>query len=619
MRINDAEFLRYYWEELLYLRRAGQSFARTYPKVAARLELQGDECPDPHVERLIESFAFLTARIQRNLDNDFPEIAGELLDVLYPHYLAPIPSMAVARFDVDPERGKLTSGYTIPRHTKLFAHSGEGAICRWRTAYPVTLWPIEVTEAAVESPDRFPFLDRMTDVARVLRVHLTSRAEPFEKLEVDQLRFHLDGDPILVAILYEMLMDATLRVAVCSDDEMLPAEGRATRAGASNLAAGVRYLPPDSIAAAGFSEEESLLPYPPQSHIAYRLIQEYFSFPQKYHFVDVKNLRGAASGNDIDLLFLLDRAPRSRLDVAPTSFVLGCTPIVNLFEKTSEPIRIDHRRLEYRLVGDARREKTTEVHSILSVSGSANARDRTRDYAPFYAWSHQLGRRVQRTFWHARRVLSLYEGVAGTETLLSFVDLDFKPTSPPAEVVWAHALCTNRVLAAETPAHALLQTDVAAPVSHIVCLKKPTQPVPPPLGGETLWPLVSHLSLNYLSLCENAENVRALQSILRLYSAADQRTADQQIGSIRDVGTRKIVRRYGDGVMRGFCRGSEVSVTLDESAFVGGSAFLFATVLNHFFALWSSTNSFTQFALSSAQRKGVWKRWPPMAGGRIVL
>src|SRR5216110_833355 len=139
---------------------------------AARLELQGDECPDPHVERLIESFAFLTARIQRNLDNDFPEIAGELLDVLYPHYLAPIPSMAVARFDVDPERGKLTSGYTIPRHTKLFAHSGEGAICRWRTAYPVTLWPIEVTEAAVESPDRFPFLDDMTEVARVLRVHL---------------------------------------------------------------------------------------------------------------------------------------------------------------------------------------------------------------------------------------------------------------------------------------------------------------------------------------------------------------------------------------------------------------------------------------------------------------
>jgi type VI secretion system protein ImpG len=139
MRINDEEFLRYYWEELLYLRRMGQGFARTYPKIAGRLELQGDECPDPHVERLIESFAFLTARIQRDLDSDFPEIAAELLDVLYPHYLRSVPSMAIARFEVDPERGKLTNGYTIPRHTKLFAVAGDGAICRWRTAYPVTL------------------------------------------------------------------------------------------------------------------------------------------------------------------------------------------------------------------------------------------------------------------------------------------------------------------------------------------------------------------------------------------------------------------------------------------------------------------------------------------------
>ena len=602
MRINDEEFLRYYWEELLYLRRLGQSFARTYPKIAARLELQGDECPDPHVERLIESFAFLTARIQRNLDADFPEIATELLTILYPHFLLPIPSMAVVRFDVDPERGKLTSGYTVPRHTKLFAHAGNGAICRWRTSADATLWPIEVTEVAFDSPSYYSFLDNAHDVGGVLRVRLISRADPFEQLEIDKLRFHLSGDSVIVAKLYELLLTSTRRVAV------LPCAG-----------GNPRFLRGRAVQGVGFSDEEAILPYPLHSHPSYRLLQEYFSFPEKFHFIEVDNLQGTGSGEAIDLLFLLDRTPQTRMNLGPDNFVLGCAPVINLFEKTTEPIRIDHRRLEYRLVADARRETTTEVHSILSVSGTANPADRTRDYAPFYAWSHELGRRVQRTFWHARRVMSLYDQVVGTEVLLSFLDLDFNPTHPPAETIWAHTLCTNRLLASEMPAGALLQTDVASPISRIVILKKPTQPVAPPIGGQAVWRLVSHLSLNYLSMADSKESLRALQDILRLYATVESRSIEQQIAGIRGVGTRKIVRRFGDGGLRGFARGTEVTLTLDEGAYIGSSAFLFAAVLERFFALWASTNSFTQLVLRSPQRQEVWKQWPPTAGGRIVL
>jgi type VI secretion system protein ImpG len=604
MRINDEEFLRYYWEELLYLRRVGQSFARSYPKIAARLELQGDECPDPHVERLIESFAFLTARIQRNLDNDFPEIGAELLNILYPQFLLPTPSLAIARFDVDPQRTKLTSGYLVPRHTKLFAPSGDGAICRWRTTAPVTLWPIEVTEAEIESPDQHAFLDRRAHVAGVLRLRLVSRAEPFEKLELDRLRFHLNGDPILMQRLYELMLDATIGTVVMDP-------------GAS--AEVPHDLPPGSVHAGGFGDDEELLPYPPQAHPAYRLLQEYFTFPEKFHFIDVENLAGKVSGQQIDLFFLLKRVPRQRMNLETGTFALGCTPIVNLFEKTTEPIRIDHRRLEYRLVGDAQREKTTEIHSILSVSGSVNPADPKREYAPFYSWSHDMSRRAQRMFWHARRVLSLYDEVAGTETLLSFVDLDFKPSHPPEETVWAHTLCTNRGLAAEVPAGALLQTDVAAPVSRIICLRKPTTEVQPPLGGRTLWNLVSHLSLNYLSLSDSKQTLKALKEILRLYCTGEHRALEQQIDGLQDVTVRKVVRRFGQDTLRGFARGSEVKVTVDESAFVGSSAFLFISVLNRFLSLYASTNSFTQLVVHSAQREGVWKRWAPMAGGRVVL
>src|SRR5215212_837345 len=177
------DLLRYYLEELSYLREMGGQFARSYPKVASRLELQSGECPDPHVERLIESFAFLTARIQSDLDADFPEVAAELLDVLYPHYLRPVPSMAVARFDFDPLRAKLTTGFEIPKHSMLFTTADQGAVCRMRTAYPVTLWPVQVTRAEMEVPERFDFLG--ADVAAVLRLRLESLGDPFETLGVD--------------------------------------------------------------------------------------------------------------------------------------------------------------------------------------------------------------------------------------------------------------------------------------------------------------------------------------------------------------------------------------------------------------------------------------------------
>lgn len=625
MPADEEEFLRYYQEELLYLRRAGKTFAHSYPKIAARLELHGHESPDPHVERLIESFAFLTARIQSNLDDDFTEIGAELLDVLYPQYLLTVPSLAIARFDVSPKNTTLTSRMLVPRLTKLFAplrrgSDDEGAICRWRTTAPVTLWPIEITEAELESPDLHPFLED-PDVESVLRLRLFSHTEPFDKLGLDRLRFHLHGDTSLTHTLYELLLDDPkgIVVVVPGPDESVPVP---------------HQLPHDSLGAGGFGDDEELLPYPPQAHPAYLLLQEYFTFPEKFHFIDVGNLAGAVSGKKLDLLFLLGRVPPKRMElkldqrdretgalVESGTFALGCTPIVNLFEKTSEPIRIDHRHLEYRLVGDTQREKTTEIHSVLSVSGSVNPSHPTRHYEPFYSWSHDSSRRAQRIFWHARRERSLDKEVAGTETWLSFVDLDFNPEDPPEETVWAHTLCTNRSLAAQMPAGALLQTDVPAPGVKIVSLRNPTPEIRPPLGGRTLWSLVSQLSLNYLSLSDSTDKqrpLRALREILRLYCTSEHRALEHQLEGLKELKVRKVVRRFGD-VRRGFARGTEVTITVDDGAFVGGSAFLFMSMLNRFFSLYASTNSFTQLVVRKAGREGAWIEWQPMAGGRVVL
>jgi type VI secretion system protein ImpG len=605
MRATSEEFLSYYLEELSYLRHAGERFARTYPKVAGRLELQRDECPDPHVERLIESFAFLTARIQADLDSDFPEIAAELLNVLYPHYLNPVPSMTVARFEVDPQRGKLTTGHEIPRHTQLFAHAEGGAICRMRTAYPVTLWPVEVKAADVVTPDNFDFLDNASNVASVLRLRLESHADPFDVLEIDKLRFYLHGEPVLVGRLYELLMNHLIRIAV------LPAGARAPRDVAR-----------DAVVPVGFERDDDIIPYPRYSHPAYRILQEYFAFPEKFHFFDVRRLRGTMSGQRSDLLFLLDQVPSAKMLLTPETFSLGCAPAINLFRKTSEPLRIDHRQPEYRLVADLRREKTTEIHSILSVSGTSDPADPTRDYAPFYSYTHEMQRREQRAFWHARRVAAQHPEMGGTDVLLSFRDLDFSPARPPDEIVYAHLLCSNRALALEMPAGAVMQTDVAAPLVRIVLLRKPTRPADPPLGGQALWRLVSHLSLNYLALGETEDALKALREILRLYCPDDVPALRQQIEGIRRLSHRKVVRRMGSGeaAWKGFCRGTELELVFDESAFVGGSAYLLASVLNQFLGLFASTNSFTQLLIRRSTRESeVWKRWRPMVGAKAVL
>lgn len=601
MKAPSDEFLKYYLDELSYLRRMGERFARAYPKVAGRLELQADECPDPHVERLIESFAFLTARIQSDLDTDFIEIAAELLNVLYPHYLNPVPSMSIARFDFDPLRAKLTSGFDIPKHTGLFASSTNAAICRVRTAYPVTLWPVKVTEATFETPELHWFVDPAR-TASVLRLRLESLADPFDVLGVDKLRFFLSGDPVLVNKLYELLVDGTRRIAVLPVGEKRP-----------------KYIDVNPVTAVGFGEDEELIPYPRYSHPAYRLVQEYFAFPEKFHFIDVQGLQGRVSGQELDLLFLFDR-PAPKLMVEPKTFSLGCTPVVNLFRKTSEPVRVDHRQLEYRLIPDLRKEKTTEVHSILSVSGSSDPAEDARDYAPFYSYTHTMERSTQSAFWHARRVASEHPELRGTDVLLSFRDLQFDPMNPPDEVVYAQMLCTNRGLASELQADSLLQTDVSIPVSQIVCMKKPTLPIDPPLGGQALWRLVSHLSLNYLSLGGGYNSIDSFREILSLYCDAESSAARKQLQGIRGIRQRKIIRRFGDDATKGFCRGTEVTLVLDESFYVGSSAFLLASVLQHFLALYSSINSFTQLVIRRAGREEEeWKKWAPMAGGTAVL
>lgn len=603
MQVNEPEsVLRYYQSELNYLRRMSASFARRYPKIGANLELSADQCADPHVERMIESFALLTARLQRRLDQEFPEITAALLGVLYPHLVNPIPPMAVAHFQVDPDQGKLTTGHELRAGTTLFAQTDTGLTCRFRTCYPVTLWPLEIVSASLESPAQFDFLDSAPDVASVLRIRISSIGLNLQELSLRKLRFYLRGDATSVNILYELLFCHALRVAILPEGGKRPV-----------------YLPQRSILPVGFEPADEVIPFPAQSLPAYRLLQEYFAFPEKFHFFELDHLDACLNGNSLDILILLDRMAPRRAAVDRGTFCLGCSPIINLFRKTTEPIRVDERQHEYRLEPDMRRERTTEIHSILAVSSSSDPAEETRQLDPFYSFRHRRDGREQSAYWYGRRVPTGREDLPGTDILLSFVDLDFNPKQPPAQVVYAHTLCTNRNFVSQLPAGAQLQTEETAPLTRISCLSKPTLTSYPPLGGRTLWYLISNLSLNYLSLSGGKGSLEALREILRLYSFSDQPSTHQQVQGIRDMSCRRITGRVGKEPWRGFCQGTEVTLTFDESLYVGSGAFLLGAVLNRFLPLYASINSFTQLSIRSQQREGEWKRWPPLAGLQEVL
>ncbi|MGE4297227.1 MAG: type VI secretion system baseplate subunit TssF [Desulfovibrionaceae bacterium] len=601
--LND-ELLRYYQRELSYLRTMGGAFSRRYPKIAHRLEMGVDECVDPLIERLIESFAFLSARVQLNIDNELPEVSTALLNILYPHYLCPVPSMSVVQFTPDPEQGELTGGHTIARHTRLYAESGaDGVTCRFRTCYPVTLWPVEVVGADFESVDQFDFLDSAADVASVLRIRLRADGVPLNELSMRQLRFFIHGDLLHVFALYELLFTQVRGVALLPDGDT----------------ARPRMLSQNSLRPVGFDRDEAVLPFQPHAHPGYRLLQEYFTFPDKFLFFDVDNIDLSKAEESFDILILLKQLPTGRLTIGADTFRLGCAPIINLFSKITEPIRLDHTQTDYRLMADVRRNASTEIHTIESVSAFEPGGGDSIPYESYFSFTHHMEADQQAAFWVGRRFPATAAHLSGTEMSLSFVDLDFQPNLPPVQSVFARTLCTNRHMAEEIPAGAALEIEEAAPLHAIEMLKKPTLQIDPPLGGSTLWRLISHLSLNHLSLSNADASLKALREMLFLYNYADSPFVFQQVAGIKEMTTKRVVRQMRGEAWKGFARGIEVSLTFDESLYVGSSAYLLASVLNRFFAMYVSINSFTQLKISSVQREGVWKQWPPMAGDQIIL
>ena len=625
------DLLSYYERELTYIRQMGAEWARKYPKLAGRLLMEQDRCEDPHVERLLEGFALLAARVHLKINDDFPEISSALLECLFPHYIRPLPSMTVVECQLDPEQGKLSTGLRIPAGSTLQSNRLNGVVCKFRTAYESTIWPLQVKTASFRSSEGM-FQPAGTGTATAaLNVHLECFPDVFfHKLELNSLRLYLSGESNIVGSLYELLFNNCIAITARDPEK---ADSKPIILFDSSLGR------PSPLRQVGFGEDEGVVPYSGRSFLGFRLLQEYFTFPEKFYFFDLQglsSLREQGFSTKCELAFLFSRFERPErhqmleLGVSQSTLKLGCTPVVNVFSQVAEPIRADGSKFEYQVIPDLHRQSTTEIYSIDEVSAQ-DARTRSLvEFRPFYALRHNAGESDEAKYWHAVRKGSELHEDASSEMYLSLVDLSGEPLHLDSAAITVKCTCTNGSMPSKLPIAPQngsqgessgagdFSLDGFSAVKKVFALRRPTPTFRPPLGKATLWQLISQLSLNYLSLVDQGKE--GLQEILRLYNFSDSLHLRNQINSITGIQSR---RHYAlvtsDEGGASFARGTRVEIEFDEVQFAGEGVFLFCAVLERFLGHYVSMNSFSQLTASSRQRKEAIREWPPRSGNQILM
>lgn len=624
----DRRLLNFYNTELQHLRQMAAEFAREFPKIAGRLALDEegiDSCPDPFVERLLEGFAFLAARVQLKLDAEFPRFTQAILETVYPHYLSPTPSMLIAQFTPDAAVAQMEDGFVIPRGSALKAEvtAEERTACEYRTAHAVELWPIRLTDVQYYTRDVVSLeLPRKLNARAAIRFRLqTITGAPFKTIKLDRLPIFLRGaDEIPVSMFEQVFTHGTgVVVQALSDQQVKP------RA----------ILPRTNVRRVGFRDDEALLPYGPRGFQGYRFLHEYFALAERFLFFEIRGLSeglGLAERDAIDIIIPLDEQEIRLEDrVDASSAALFCAPAINLFPMRADRIPLSDRFSEYQVVIDRTRPMDFEVYSIEQVTGfGANQEDEQR-FHPFYMANDAQKEdgaffstnRVPRVLTEKERRFGRKSAYAGTEVYVSLVDARNAPYRSAVEQLSVKTLCTNRHL----PLQMVLgagRTDfslqVHAPVQSIRCVSGPTPPRAPLAGGARSWRVISHLSLNYFSLFDSpaAEGALALRDLLKLYIDPADLFVKKQIEGLRSIEAKSIIRRVETSGPIGFARGVEISVLFDDSAFEGSGVFLLGSVLEQFFARYVSLNSFTETVVETQQR-GKIIQWPTQTGRRQLI
>ena len=619
-----SELKEYYEDELNHLKHLAAAFSRKYEGAAEHLKIEGSVIGDPHVNRLLEGFAFLAARIHKRLDDDFPELTDALLGIAYPHLLRPVPSLSVVQLELDPDDTQVTAVQSIKRHSEILsATSVDGVQCRFRTCYPVDLAPLSVRESKLSpvAESALPITDKRTD--SVLRIDTQVHgAETVEALRVQSLRFFIDAPASEAHVLYELIHGNALSITLRDETKRSVA------------------LPLTSLRAVGFGADEGLLDYDARSFLGYRLLHEYFTFPEKYLFFELTGLQSATAnfGRHLEIVIeLADSGRRDRLPrVTAATFKLGCTPVVNVFQWGARPIALKHRRAEYEVQLDRWQADAIEVYSVdevnrLSEDGGTLQKVKI---PPFYGFKHWCQENAKGQFWYSVRRPSKVEKNGMQSMFIAFVDSAMNPATSDEDTITIAVSCTN----GDIP-HRLLPFggggeigrrnvgedneqspsrrgdfifDEPSVVKRIRLLRRPTQTIRPKARDAARWRLISHLALNHMSIVASGRD--AFLELLTLYNYSDSSVINKQIQGITALTCSPSLARMTTLGRQSFVRGLDVEIGFDEESFAGAGVYLFASVLERFLALYGSVNSFVRLKARVQQRDKDLAIWPPRAG-----
>ncbi|NSX53732.1 type VI secretion system baseplate subunit TssF [Parasulfitobacter algicola] len=588
-------FLEFYSDELNALRSRATRFSEAFPKIAGRLRLSKDTSDDPHVERLIQSFAYTSARIRQKIDDSLPELTDALLETLYPHYLSPVPAMTIVQ--LHPQK-TLDTTQVVPRHTQIVSDPIESDVCRFRTTQSVTLAPVSVADVRLMARPIDAPQTREGKSSGCLAITLKRESKtPLFACGLQTLRFYIAAPSRQAIALHALLFNHCTEVGLAAH---------------ANDADAV-FLPPTALQQVGFDDAEGLLPYPENSFLGYRTLTEFFALPQKFLFFDVDVSRISQSDEVVVYLYL-DAAPgRLERDIDNTSLLLHCTPMVNHFKKRAEPITLDGTRTTYSLMADARRSRTQRVHSVTSVTLTDDDGNAT-DIHPFF---HRLsGTNIGKVGWQLRRHTRQRDGGEG-ETSLAFVDEINRPRPVSKAVASIDVLATNADLPSRLPFGGgqpkLYLADAIDAVTGISCLQPLSSQYTPDDVDDRAWRLLSHLSLNHLSISKGG--APALRNIISLYDITGAKEPTRLISSIHEIETKPGIARLGNAMVPG----SDITLIFDDHVIDPSDAYFFGTMIDRFLGCYATINTFTRLSLKMKNRTDLLAEFPPRAGEEAMV
>lgn len=627
----NPELLHYYNRELAYLRELGAEFAQAYPKVAARLGVHDTAVADPYVERLLEGFSFLTARIQMKMDAEFPRLSQQLLDVIQPSWLMPTPSMGLVQFRPSMSEGALAKGFTLPRHTALRSRipAGEQTACEFSTCHAVDLWPMSLSQVrlgdvAADLPLAALGNRQAAQARSALKLDFTVQGGlTLEELALDELSLHLDGPESDSSLLLDALLRQALGVFIQMEDE------------APQFLATSDCLTHD-----GLEDEQAILPMVSHEFSGHRLLREYFALPGRFAFVRLRGLQAAiARGRAQErksrrwsLHIVLKQVwPDLAARVGPGHVRLYCTPVVNLFRRRSERMALRPQATDHHVVMDRTRPMDFEVCLMEQVQGHSRQGSDDVLFRPLYAstaqdagryGSYYTLRREPRVVSDTQKRWGGRSSYGGSEVYLSLVNQHEQSEFFGMNQISVTAWCSNRDLPLLLPRspESDFSLQVSAPVAGVSLLGALTRPRAASTGGRQAWDLISQMSLAQLGVAQSDPTQAAgrWRTLLAPHVDSSDAGALRQLASIMSVQARPVQRAMpGPGPLV-MARGVHFAVTLDQSGFPGGRPFVLAAVLSRYLARHVSLNSFvsTQFLSETGVELGA---WGPQAGTRAVL